>query len=44
MWWPAIVQKKSRLKDLTRPRRCLKRTRLREEEELVSVGGLLICG
>ena len=41
MWWPAILQKKSRLKDLTRPRRCLKRTRLREEEELSILLGLI---
>lgn len=36
-----ILQKKSRLKDLTRPRRCLKRTRLREEEELSILLGLI---
>lgn len=36
-----IAQKKSRLKDLTRPRRCLKRTRLREEEELSILLGLI---
>nr|CAB3476437.1 unnamed protein product [Digitaria exilis] len=34
-------RKKSRLKDLTRPRRCLKRTRLREEEELSILLGLI---
>ena len=36
-----ILQKKSRLKDLTRPRRCLKRTKLREEEELSILLGLI---
>jgi hypothetical protein len=38
---PATVQKKRRLKDLTRPRRCLRRTRLREEEELSVLLGLI---
>ncbi|GJN05933.1 hypothetical protein PR202_ga23610 [Eleusine coracana subsp. coracana] len=33
--------KKSRLTDLTRPRRCLKRTKLREEEELSILLGLI---
>ncbi|RCV24478.1 hypothetical protein SETIT_5G087900v2 [Setaria italica] len=37
----ANKRKKSRLKDLTRPRRCLKRTRLREEEELSILLGLI---
>ncbi|CAD6232469.1 unnamed protein product [Miscanthus lutarioriparius] len=37
----ANKKKKSRLKDLTRPRRCLKRTRLREEEELSILLGLI---
>jgi hypothetical protein len=32
-----ILQKKSRLMDLTRPRRCLKRMKLREEEEELSI-------
>lgn len=36
-----ILQKKSQLKDLTRPRRCLRRTRLREEEELSILLGLI---
>jgi hypothetical protein len=33
-----ILQKKSRLKDLTRPRRCLKRAKLREEELSILLG------
>ncbi|CAO2209124.1 unnamed protein product [Urochloa humidicola] len=37
----ANKRKKSRLKDLTRPRRCLRRTRLREEEELSILLGLI---
>ncbi|CAL4977593.1 unnamed protein product [Urochloa decumbens] len=37
----ANKKKKSRLKDLTRPRRCLRRTRLREEEELSILLGLI---
>ncbi|PUZ57858.1 hypothetical protein GQ55_5G462900 [Panicum hallii var. hallii] len=37
----ANKRKKSRLKDLTRPRRCLKRTKLREEEELSILLGLI---
>ncbi|KAL6627511.1 hypothetical protein ACP70R_031237 [Stipagrostis hirtigluma subsp. patula] len=37
----ANKKKKSRLKDLTRPRRCLKRTKLREEEELSILLGLI---
>lgn len=34
-------RKKSRLKDLTRPRRCLRRTKLREEEEMSVLLGLI---
>lgn len=34
-------KKKSRLKDLTRPRRCLKRTKLREDEEMPILLGLI---
>ncbi|KAL6848247.1 hypothetical protein ACP4OV_022375 [Aristida adscensionis] len=34
-------KKKSQLKDLTRPRRCLRRTKLREEEELSILLGLI---
>uniref|UniRef100_A0A804QH71 Uncharacterized protein n=1 Tax=Zea mays TaxID=4577 RepID=A0A804QH71_MAIZE len=37
----ANKKKKRRLKDLTRPRRCLRRTRLREEEELSVLLGLI---
>ncbi|KAJ1282793.1 hypothetical protein BS78_03G079100 [Paspalum vaginatum] len=37
----ANKRKKSRLKDLTRPRRCLRRTKLREEEELSILLGLI---
>ncbi|XP_062198688.1 uncharacterized protein LOC133901286 isoform X2 [Phragmites australis] len=37
----ANKKKRSRLKDLTRPRRCLKRTKLREEEELSILLGLI---
>ncbi|TVU22096.1 hypothetical protein EJB05_31776, partial [Eragrostis curvula] len=37
----ANKKKKSRLKDVTRPRRCLKRTKLREEEELSILLGLI---
>uniref|UniRef100_A0A0A9DS89 Uncharacterized protein n=1 Tax=Arundo donax TaxID=35708 RepID=A0A0A9DS89_ARUDO len=37
----ANKKKKSQLKDLTRPRRCLKRTKLREEEELSILLGLI---
>lgn len=37
----ANKRKKSRLKDLTRPRRCLKRAKLREEEELSILLGLI---
>jgi hypothetical protein len=37
----ANKKKKSRLKDLTRPRRCLRRTKLREEEEMSILLGLI---
>ncbi|PWZ33346.1 hypothetical protein Zm00014a_002598 [Zea mays] len=37
----ANKKKKSRLKDLTRPRRCLRRTRLRQQEELSILLGLI---
>ncbi|WVZ72090.1 hypothetical protein U9M48_020603 [Paspalum notatum var. saurae] len=37
----ANKRKKSRVKDLTRPRRCLRRTKLREEEELSILLGLI---